>query len=373
MRVVFDATPLLSPRTGVGAFVEAVLARLPRRDVEVVAFAYGRLNRDLIVDLVPAGVDVAPRKVPARTTGMLWKYGAWPPIEYFTGTIDVVHGPNFVVPPSRSGVELVTIHDLTPVHYPQYCDRNTVRYPGHIRRALDRGAHVHAVSSFVADEVAEVFDLDAARIHVVYNGVPAITGGDAARGKHLARADRYILAVGTIEPRKNLAALVRAFDEIAVSDSEVCLVLAGDRGWNVLEFDEAMQAARHAERVRVTGRVTDEQRADLLAGAAVLAYPSRYEGFGLPPLEAMSVGVPVLATAVGALPEILGDGALLVGPTDDEIGAGLRRVLTDDELRARLVARGAERVARYSWDRCADELVELYERLAKIRGDRRSP
>ena len=128
------------------------------------------------------------------------------------------------------------MHDLTPVHHPEYCDANTVQYPQLIRRALRRGAHVHAVSQFVADEVADVFGVARERIHVVHNGVSDVTAGDARAGRAFA-GDRYVLALGTIEPRKNLAALVRAFDEVAATDPDLRLVLAGARGWNVEEFD----------------------------------------------------------------------------------------------------------------------------------------
>jgi glycosyltransferase involved in cell wall biosynthesis len=366
MRVAFEATPLLETRTGVGAFISEVLPRLPRAAVDVCSFAYTRIYLDEFKAAVPAGITVPARAIPARTTRQLWKRFDWPPIEYWTGTIDVVHGPNFVVPPTRGAAQLVTVHDLTPVHHPEYCDANTVQYPQLIRRALRRGAHVHAVSQFVADEVMEVFGVLPDRVHVVHNGVSDVTPCDARAGRAFV-GERYVLALGTIEPRKNLAALVRAFDEVAATDPDVKLVVAGARGWNVDDFDRALAAARARDRIVLTGRVDDVARADLLAGATMLAYPSRYEGFGLPPLEAMQVGTPVLATAVGAIPEVLGDAALLVAPDASDIARGLGELLSDEDHRAALIARGRERVARYSWDRCADSLVAVYE---AIRGDR---
>ena len=215
--------------------------------------------------------------------------------------------------------------------------------------------------------MVDVFGVAPERVHVVHNGVSDVTTGDARAGRALAGADRYVLALGTIEPRKNLAALVRAFDDVAATDPDVRLVLAGARGWNVEEFDTAYTAASARERIVVTGRIDDSSRADLLAGATLLAYPSRYEGFGLPPLEAMQVGTPVLATSVGAIPEVLGDAALLVAPNTSDIARGLTELLDDERHRATLIARGHERVARYSWDRCADGLVAVYE---AIRGAR---
>jgi glycosyltransferase involved in cell wall biosynthesis len=367
MRVAFEATPLLETRTGVGAFIHEVLTRLPRPGLDVLSFAYTRIYLDEFKAAAPPGITVPHRAIPARTTRELWKRVDWPPIEYWTGAIDVVHGPNFVVPPAKRAAELVTVHDLTPVHHPEYCDANTVQYPTLIRRALRRGAHVHTVSEFVGREVADVFGIPGERIHVVHNGISDVSAGDPSAGRLLAGSPRYVLALGTIEPRKNLAALVRAFDAIAASDPDLRLVLAGARGWNTAEFDAAYAAAHARARIRITGRIDDVQRADLLAGATLLAYPSRYEGFGLPPLEAMSAGTPVLATAVGALPEVLGDAALLVQPTADDIARGLSELVHDEGLRARLVARGEQRVTQFSWDRCADELVQVYEKIASDR------
>jgi glycosyltransferase involved in cell wall biosynthesis len=367
MRVAFEATPLLETKTGVGSFITEVLARLPREDVAVVSFAYTRIYLEQFKSLLPPGVAATRRPIPSRTTRRLWKRIDWPPIEFWTGPVDVVHGPNFVVPPSRHAAEIVTVHDLTPVRYPEFCDENTVQYPQLIRRAIRRGAHVHTVSEYVGEEVAEAFGVERDRIHVVHNGVSDVTEGDPNAGTRLAGAARYVLALGTIEPRKNLAMLVRAFDAIADRHPDVHLVLAGARGWRMSEFDLALRDARHAERVVVSGRVDDTQRADLLAGATVLAYPSLYEGFGLPPLEAMASGVPVLATSVGALPEILGDAALLVPPSDDALVDGLAQVLEDEGLRRRLKARGTARAAQFSWDRCTDELVAVYEKLSSAR------
>src|SRR5262245_25615105 len=198
MRVAVEATALLETRTGVGTFVHEVLTRLPRAGVDVQAFAFTRIYLDEFKALVPPGVMVPRRAIPARTTRRLWSRVNWPPIERWTGSIDVVHGPNFVVPPARGAVELVTVHDLTPVHHPEYCDENTVQYPHLVRRALGRGAHVHTVSTFVADEVVEVFGVERARVHVVHNGVSHTATGDAAPGRARAGGDRYVLAIGTI-------------------------------------------------------------------------------------------------------------------------------------------------------------------------------
>lgn len=364
MRVAFDATPLLDARTGVGTFVAEVASRLAHvDDVDLIGYGLTRRYLDALAARLPEGVAPTERAIPARSNRALWKRVAWPPIERWTGPIDLVHGTNFVVPPARDAVQLVTVHDLTPVRFPELCDRNTVQYPRLIAAALRRGAHVHAVSHFVAEEVSSVFGLETDRVHVVANGFSPPAPGNADSGRRLAGATRYVLALGTIEPRKNLDVLVTAFDSIAAEDEGIALVIAGSRGWRLEAFDSAVRASRHADRIVCTGRVTDESRADLLAGATVLAYPSRYEGFGFPPLEAMSVGTPVIAARAGAIPEVVGDAALLVDPEVDALAGGLRQILGDATLRTELVRRGSIQTSAYSWERCVDELVMLYREL----------
>jgi alpha-1,3-rhamnosyl/mannosyltransferase len=243
-----------------------------------------------------------------------------------------------------------------------------------VARAVRGGAWVHAVSQWVADEVASEHPGAAERIVAVPNGVtplpPDGPSTGAVRGRQLAGAERYVLAIGTVEPRKDLPGLVRAFDDLvgAHPGDPVHLVLAGPDGWGADALDEAIAAARHRDRIRRLGWVSDEDRAALLRGATVFAYPSRYEGFGLPPLEAMLAGVPVLTTTAGALPEVVGDAALLVAPDDhDALVEGLQRLLTDEPRRAELVAAGAARVRSYDWARTATGLVDLYRRAAADR------
>jgi glycosyltransferase involved in cell wall biosynthesis len=180
--------------------------------------------------------------------------------------------------------------------------------------------------------------------------------------------ETYILALGTIEPRKDLPTLVRAFDAIAGDRPGLYLRVAGPEGWGMAAFEAALTAARHRDRVRRYGWVGGRERAELLARATVFAYPSLYEGFGFPPLEAMAVGVPVVATNAGALPEVAGDGAELVPVGDvDALAAALARLVDDPDARAALAERGRRRAECFSWEACADGLAGLY-RDATVHG-----
>jgi glycosyltransferase involved in cell wall biosynthesis len=370
-RLAFDATSLLGPRTGIGTFAHELLTRLAppsaaATDFEVVAFGVTWRGRAGLAGVVPDGVEVATRPMPARPLRELWRRLDGPPLEWWTGAVDVVHGPNFVVPPARGAARIVTVHDLTCLRFPQMCTRDVLQYPDLIRRAVRDGAWVHTVSRAVADQVAEAFAVPPDRLRVVPNGAPTALAPEgidalATRGRELAGGDRYVLALGTLEPRKDLGRLVEAFDRLAANDPELRLVLAGPDGWGADAVNAAIDAASHRPRIERLGWVDGRARDALLAGASVFAYPSLDEGFGLPPLEAMAHRCPVVATHVGALPEVLGDAAQWAEPSDTEsLADAIGVVLDDANRRAVLVRAGLARLDRYRWDETASGMVRLY-------------
>ncbi|HET6952420.1 MAG TPA: glycosyltransferase family 1 protein [Acidimicrobiales bacterium] len=364
LRVAVDLTSQLTHRTGVGVFVEELVARLaPRPDLALTGYAVTWRGRGRLRTVAPAAAAVVERPMAARPLHELWRRTDHPRIDWWIGRHDVVWGPNFVVPPTRAA-GLVTVHDLTTLHYPELADGFTLAYPELVRRALGRGAWVHTPSAFVRDEVVAHFAVDPDRVVAIPHGVRAGPPAPPGRGPELAGGERYVLAVGTVEPRKDLPSLVRAFDGLATGDPDLRLVIAGADGWGADALTAAVAGAHHRDRIVRLGWVDDTDRAALVRSARVFAYPSLYEGFGLPPVEAMAVGVPVVATAAGSLPEVCGDGADLVPPGDsDALAAALLRVLTDDEHRAALVARGAAVAARYDWDATAEQFASLLDRI----------
>lgn len=364
MRVAVDATALIGTPTGVGAFCSGLLAGLgEREDVSVMAFAVSWRRRRAAESKMPEGVALARRAMPARPLQLAWRRVEAPAIEWFVGPVEVVHGTNYVVPPAKHAARVVTVHDLTTVRYPELCDDATLAFPKLVARAIARGAWVHTHSDAVAAEVVEVFGAEKARVRPVASGIPALPPPDpSAPARYLPPgASRYVLAVGTAEPRKDLPGLVEAFDAIAAARPELALVLAGPDGWGTAQLEEAVRTARHSGRVVRTGWVDGGTLSGLVHGAAVLAYPSRYEGFGYPPLQAMAAGIPVVSTTVGSLEEVLGEAAVLVAPGDPGALAGaLEAVLDTAPWAAELRSRGLARAERYSWSRCAAGLVDLY-------------
>lgn len=373
LTVAVDATSLLGPRTGVGTLTHHLVAGLAGRDdVEVRAFAVTWRGRDGLGPAVPSRVRVVRRPMAARPLHEIWARTGRPAIEAWTGPVDVVHGPNFVVPPTRRAARVVTVHDLTAWRFPDMVDASAARYPRLVARAVAQGAWVHTPSDFVADEVVDRLGVERERVVAVPNGAPDLgpvsDGVTAADGRRRAGADRYVLAVGTVEPRKDLPGLVRAFDAVASTDPDVHLLLVGPDGWGVADLDRALHRATHRDRVVRLGWVDEAGRTALLRGASVVAYPSVYEGFGLVPLEAMAAGVPVVTTRTGAIPEVVGDAALLVDVGDvDEMANALTSALTDEDLRSRLVAAGEERRRAFTWGATVEGLVDLYRRAAESR------
>jgi glycosyltransferase involved in cell wall biosynthesis len=315
---------------------------------------------------VPLGVDVARFPMVGPPMRAAWRRVSAPPIELWTGRVDVVHGPNFVVPPAWMAGRLVTVHDVTMLNHPELCTEDTLEFPSLLQRALDRGAWVHTVSEFVRGEVIDRLRVPPARVVAIPNGVTPAPPGDASRGRSLAKSERYLLAIGTIEPRKDFPRLVDAFDRVAATHGDVTLVIAGPDGWGSDALRAAARRARHRDRIVRLGWVTDEDRNALLRGASVFVYPSIYEGFGLPPLEAMSAGAPVVTTRAGGITEVVGDAAVLIDPGDtDALAEAIARVLDDATLADDLRARGFANVERFSWDRTARDLAALYRQIAQ--------
>ncbi|MGH9045015.1 MAG: glycosyltransferase family 4 protein, partial [Acidimicrobiales bacterium] len=295
-----------------------------------------------------------------------WSWGRFgiPHAELFVGAAQVVHGTNFVVPPTRHAARIATVHDLTVLRFPQMCDGATLAYPAFLRSAVKSGAFFHTPSRFVADELVEMLGVPRERVRAVHSGVPIRPVSEPGEPPPVLLpkgTQRYVLSVATAEPRKDLPGLVAAFDSIAGDRGDLALVLAGRSGWGEADLGAALQGARWASRIVRTGWVDSVGLASLIASAAVLAYPSRYEGFGFPPLEAMAMGVPVVSTRAGAIPEVVGEAGVLVPVGDPEaLATALAGVLDSPERAQGLKDAGRKRAAAFSWSACAEGLVSLY-------------
>ena len=321
----------------------------------------------------PAGsrriqVRCGRRRVPARLLATLWARVPWPPVEWLAGPVDVFHATNFASPPARRAVPVVTVHDLTYLRYPEMVTAASARYRELVPRGLARGAVVCTPTAAVAAEVAETYRVPADRVVVTPLGVrpawrsarPPEPGWLAARGLPA----RYLLFVGSREPRKGLDVLLAAYRELlADQPGAPPLVLAGPSGWGAaVDLAGLPDGALH-----MPGYLPEEELASLTAGAAVMVLPSRYEGFGLPPLQALACGTPVVASDLPALREVLGADADLVPAGDAAaLAAALATTLKDDGGDAARAARRA-RAAAFTWPACAAATLGAYQRAQELR------
>lgn len=369
--VAIDVTPLLGARSGIGVAVAEIVGALRALEAgpDLVPYTLSTRAR-LQRDAVPADTRFVP--IPARILLRSWVRADAPRIDRWLRPADVVHATNYLAPPSRLPT-LISVYDCSFVRYPELCTPEVRAFDPAIRRAVARGATLHTGSEFVADEIEEIFGMGLraeGRLVVIPLGIPAL-GDDAQMPPEVAAklgGAPFVVAIGTLEPRKNFAHLVGAFGELATRHPELRLVIAGHDGPARPEIDAAVArlAAGIRERVVLAGPVSDAGRRALLERAVLLAYPSIYEGFGFPVLEAMSAGVPVVAARAGSIPEVAGDAALLVEPTNEHgLADEMDRVITDDATRTELIARGRDRVHAFSWDHTARALASLYRRLAE--------
>jgi glycosyltransferase involved in cell wall biosynthesis len=369
-RVAIDVTPLIGVRTGVGVALAAIIDAFRAIDdpPEVVPYALSLRARQHRSAL-PEGTHFVP--LPATVLLRAWTRADAPRIDRWLDGANVVHASNYLAPPSRKPT-LVTVYDCSFVRYPELCTPEVRAFEPSLRRAIARGVTVHTSSEFVASEIDDIFGPGlraAGRVVVIPLGVPRVEAAAKLPPALAARLDGapYILSIATLEPRKDLVNLVRAFGSVAVRNNDLRLVLAGKDGPDRPRIDAALAALPTPvrERIILAGAVDDPTRRAILEGAALVAYPSRYEGFGFPLLEAMASGVPVVSTRVGSIPEVAGDAAMLVEPGDpDALAGAIERVATDTALRAELVPQGYAQAQRFSWSRTAHDLAAVYRNLA---------
>ena len=334
MRIVIDVAPLSHPRTGVGNYIRGSLRGLAQAGArDVVAFApSSRAGRRAIEESLD-GVD-AERRLPvlpaAHALRTAWSRLGTPPLESVLGSFDVFHFSDWMYPPQRAGVRSTMIHDLVPLHFPDWVHRRTVRMHGAKYRHAAQACDVVIVNSrFTAADVVETLGIDRDRVHVAYPGVDPAFAPDGARAE-----GEYLLAVGTLEPRKNLVSAIEVAQRLGIE-----LRVVGARGWGGVEA--------RGRGVTWLGYPADHELPALYRGAAAFVYPSRFEGFGIPVLEAMACGTPCVVSSHPSLDEAAGEAAVRADPDDvDATAAAIERARDE---RDRVVPLGLEHARQFTW------------------------
>jgi glycosyltransferase involved in cell wall biosynthesis len=382
VRITIDARPAVDPRrTGVGVYTQALVRHLP-----------GAMPEDRFVawylDVRRVGrgarrfAGVAPNlrehatRVPSRVFGPVASRARLPRLEWLSGASDLVVATNYLPPPTGSRGVVLVVHDLAFETMPETAPHHDARWRRAFTRWIRDAAAIIVPSEATRTDLLAHHPAAGERVHVVPHGTDADASSPATAAEIDAMRRRrsvdgpYIVFLGGLEPRKNLERLVQAFGMLP--DEDIALVIAGGAVRWAPAYAERVDAAiaalppeRRGRVVRL-GYVDDADRRAVLSGAEVLAYPSLAEGFGFPVLEGFAANVPVLTSETSSLPEVAGDAALLVDPTDPSaIAEGLSQVLDDQDLRNVLRAAGTARVARFTWQRSARETADVLRRAAQ--------
>jgi glycosyltransferase involved in cell wall biosynthesis len=373
MRVAVDARPAVAPhRTGIGQYTWELLRHLPGVDLQTSYVAWylnarGAVGgpRRFLRELAAPNLVERWTPIPARWFERLTARFDAPRVEWFV-RFDVLFAPNFIPPPTRAPALVVTVHDLAFRRYPETAPHGTRWWLERLDRTLARAARIIAVSEYTRRDLVELYGVASERVVVIPHGVDRVAFRPASERevesvrRRFGIAGPYLLSLGGIEPRKNLHGLIAAYAALPAEVRPLLVIAGAGVAWNpeggrLLDAALAELPAEVRGGISLVGYVSGTDKAALIGGAEALVYPSLYEGFGLPVLEAMACGTPVLTSDVSALPEVAGGAAVLVEPRSvDSIREGMERLLTDERLRARLVEAGMARAATFSWTETAE-------------------
>jgi len=391
MHIILNTESLKPPLTGIGHYTRMLLSGLSRcsRIDDVLCFTgTGFAEPDQLLDSSTTHSATIKKKsqslrrqlrrIPAayqlRTS--VHNYMFKRATRNISNGDALYHEPNYILKPF-SGCSITTIHDLSHIHYPQYHPRERVRFlERELPRTLQKANHIVTDSEFIRDEVLSILGVDAQRVTAIPLGVGdqfhPRTSEEINRvlGLYQLNYGRYLLTVATVEPRKNLDGLLDAFLRLPLSmRRRYPLILVGGHGWQFQQLDDRLTNLELKGEIKRLGYVRDEHLPALYSGARGFAFPSFYEGFGLPPLEAMASGVPVLTSDNSAMSEVVGDAGILINAeNNDSLLLGLKRLLTDERFRLGAISRGLIQAQTFSWVSCVEQMVDLYQKIALMKG-----
>lgn len=379
MRIGIDVSPLLSQKSGVGYYVDHLVRHLVRLGADhhwSLFIIPGRKSPqvNLGLGLLPDNCHIVRRHwpLPSRYTNLLIQipWQKFITIENFLGRVGLFHSTNFICLSQKEGKRVVTVFDLTFFLFPQYHPRYRVMvFKNFFSRSLELADRIIAISENTKKDLVDLMQVPKEKIVVTplaagENFTP-MSAQDSERvlSQYGITYRNYFLYVGTLEPRKNLVRLLKAYELFRSSyPCSYPLVLAGRHGWLNEDLYKTWERSNWKQDIRILGYVPEAYLPALYAGATGMVYPSLYEGFGLPPLEAMACGTPVVTSNNSSLPEVTGDAAILVNPLEvEEIAEALMRIGRDYSLREEMRKKGLERAKLFTWEETAKKTLGVYE------------
>ncbi len=373
MKIGVDIRVLLDKNySGVASFTFNLLKNLIKMDKHnAYCFFYNSFKPVSPPDF---SVETIKSKYPNKIFNyILQKIFNYPRLDKVIGGSDVFYSPHINFSSfSKKSRSIITIHDLSFLRYPEFFSsrKNFWHRAINIKKNIKKFDKIIAVSNNTRLDIIELLGVTPEKVEVIYPGLPEFQFSKVFSSNYLKEKysiDRdYILYLGTIEPRKNIAGLISAYNLLRENGHDLLLVLAGAWGWKVAEIRREWQKSPYKDDIRFISYVDDEAKPLLYEKAKIFVYPSFYEGFGFPPLEAMNFSLPVITSNTSSLPEVLGDSAVLINPDRPlELFDAMRTVLSDEVLRQDLIKKGKDRVAKFSWEKTAQEYLRVFESLLK--------
>lgn len=371
MKIAIDVTPWMPKPSGIGFYVSNLIQGLTQLqtsesfDLELI-YQPGLKNwlkRDLsFPDYLRSYSNLHLFPFPVRVSNLFLEAPSLfsAQLNYFSNNSDIVHGTNYTVFPVWKSRKVVTIYDISFIKYPEYANSTVKAYTSRLKKCLQWTDLVLTISNSSKQDIVEYLGIDPSRIWVTH-----LASRYQVEQNSSESAQPYILFVSTIEPRKNLKSLISAFEYLKKNHQiEHDLILIGQKGWLYEPIFEQIARSPFQSSIRHLSYLPDNQVAQFYRNADVFVYPSHYEGFGMPVLEAMTLGAPVVASNTSSLPEVAGDAAVLVNLTDiEQLSEAILRVIRDRQFRSSLIQKGREQAKLYSWEKTAKETLNAYRSI----------
>lgn len=373
MKILIDSQPIVETRSGVGRYVFNLLVALAKLKSgnQIIPFFFNFRKKftehaawENLPDLSPCEI----RHIPGFMLHRLWRIAPFFPMDFFSGSADIVHYPNFLMKPVRFGKKILTVHDLAFKRFPHtIMPKNLKNLNANFETSLNASDAVIAVSEFTRKEILHFYPDCSKKIHVIWNGIDEFLGvsfsqQDKTRVRQkYGLPSEYLLYVGTIEPRKNLILLLKTLSVLR-KENNIKLLIIGQRGWLSAEFYKTLEDLNLKDSVVMPGFVSGEDLPYIYHMAGLFVFPSIYEGFGLPPLEAMACGAPVLAASIPVMHEVLGDCPEYCDPAAqaEEWALKITELLSNRNLLNNMASRGLMHANKFSWHETASRTLQTY-------------
>jgi glycosyltransferase involved in cell wall biosynthesis len=361
MNIGIDARPLTYQMTGIGTYLKQLLDQMQKID---------RVNHYYLISNGPISFNLKnplwfkiEGKIKKKMLSTLWMQCKAPLLAYKL-KLDLFWGPRHHLPlllPKKIK-KMLTIHDVVHLLYPKTMPLSHLIVERLLMRlSILKADYIIAVSSSTESNIKDAYGICSDKIRTIYSGTPVLTKRTSIK-KYKSLPSKYFLFVGSLEPRKNFERVFAAFELLRPESYGVHLVIVGGKGWKNIKFLKRLKTHPLKSFIHLTGYITSAYLSKIYSQALCLLFPSLYEGFGFPILEAMVCGTPVITSNISSMPEVAGDAAILVDPYDVEaLAEAMHGVLTDKGLRESLVKKGLERVKQFSWEKCAEETIKVYE------------